>query len=147
MLNKLIEVEPDHQLTFVKRTPGLMQLKVRFPNDGLFPAIKAVEDMTVHDVPILIKQKQYETLYNLIQHSVQATETPLVNALVSQLAGSEATHNNVDLVELIHSKLTSISELNYNLMTQHACKRPEFLQQILFETTVTGVKLDLQTWL
>jgi hypothetical protein len=103
--------------------------------------------MTVHDVPMLIKQKQYETLYNLIEHSVQGPETPLVNALISQLAGSDATHNNVDLIELIHSKLTSISELNYNLMTQHACKRPEFLQQILFETTVTGVKLDLQTWL
>lgn len=68
LMPKLYEVEPEQKLSFVKKSSGLMQLKCRFPNDGLFPPIKAVEDMIPSDVPGLIKQKRFDTLYELIQH-------------------------------------------------------------------------------
>jgi hypothetical protein len=40
-----------------------------------------------------------------------------------------------------------ISSLDFNFLVQYACKKQDFLMQVLFEATVMGVNLDLQTYL
>jgi hypothetical protein len=54
---KLVEVDADQRLEFIKRSSNLIQIIGRVPNDGLFPFIKPIEDLTEHDVPHLIKSK------------------------------------------------------------------------------------------
>ena len=48
---RLKEVEPENRLQFINRSTNLRQIFLRLPNDGLFPSIKAVEDLTETDVP------------------------------------------------------------------------------------------------
>jgi len=48
---RLKEVEPENRLQFINRSTNLRQIFLRLPNDGLFPSIKAVEDLTESDVP------------------------------------------------------------------------------------------------
>ena len=53
---RLKEIQPEERLAFINRTANLRQIFLRLPNDGLFPAIKAVEELTEADVPNLVKQ-------------------------------------------------------------------------------------------
>jgi hypothetical protein len=59
---RLKEVEPENRLQFINQSTNLRQIFLRLPNDGLFPSIKAVEDLTESDVPKLVKQKRFETI-------------------------------------------------------------------------------------
>jgi hypothetical protein len=52
---RLKEVEPENRLHFINKSANLRQIFYRLPNDGLFPAIKAVEELTETDVPHLVK--------------------------------------------------------------------------------------------
>ena len=69
--------------------------------------------------------------------------------LVRQLAGCdyEKFYEGVDLMQLLRRKLTKVSQLNFNYFVQHACKKPDQLMQMIFESTVLGVSLDLQTYI
>jgi hypothetical protein len=35
------------------------------PNDGIFPNIKSVDELTAEDIPMLVKQKNFELLGEL----------------------------------------------------------------------------------
>ena len=52
---KLVEVDAENRLDFIKRSSNLIQITGRTANDGLFPRIKPIEEMTELDVPLLIK--------------------------------------------------------------------------------------------
>jgi len=54
---RLKEIEPENRLAFISRSTHLRQIFLRLPNDGLFPAMKAVEELTETDVPQLINKK------------------------------------------------------------------------------------------
>ena len=76
------EVEVDQRLSFVQKSTHLLQITRREPNDGLFPPMKAVEDLCADDVANLIKNKQFETIKQLIDLRVEDEQTPLVNTLI-----------------------------------------------------------------
>jgi hypothetical protein len=40
----------------------LLQINKRLPNDGLFPPVKAIEELGEADVPLLVKNKQFDTI-------------------------------------------------------------------------------------
>jgi len=48
---RLREIQPENRLNFINQTTNLKQIFYRLPNDGLFPNIKAVEELTAADVP------------------------------------------------------------------------------------------------
>lgn len=52
---RLKEVEPENRLQFINKSANLRQIFFRLPNDGLFPAIKPVEELTDSDVSNLVK--------------------------------------------------------------------------------------------
>jgi hypothetical protein len=58
---------------------------MRMPNDGFFPKIKSVDEMTAEDVPLLVKQKNFEQIRELTKLKVKGVETPLSNALLTNL--------------------------------------------------------------
>lgn len=62
---------------------------LRLPQDGLFPQIKAVEDLTATDVPQLVLQKRFDILRELIDLRVNGTVTPIVQCLIQQLSTVE----------------------------------------------------------
>lgn len=80
---RLKEVEPEERLEFVKRSSNLLQIFKRAPNDGLFPPIKPVEEMTHLDLPLLIKEKRFDTLADLIKLKLTQEDPQLTNALIS----------------------------------------------------------------
>ena len=86
----------------------------------------------------------------------------MITALVSNLYDK-----NADIIEQLYNKLVSekrridneldaesyvnnpITPLNYNLMIQSACqfKKKDLMTQLLFETTVTDIPVDTQTYI
>lgn len=86
----------------------------------------------------------------------------MINCIVSNVYDK-----NADIIEQLYNKLVDekrridqqldlesyvanpISPLNYNLMLVSAAqfKRKDFLMQLLFETTVTDIKIDTQTYI
>jgi hypothetical protein len=48
-------------------------------------------------------------------------------------------------MQYLNGKLNraAISSLDFNFLVQYACKKQDFLMQVLFEATVLGVHLDL----
>lgn len=80
---RLKELEPEEQLTFVRSSPTLVQIKKRAANDGLFPPIKAVEDMTESDIPLLIKEKKFDTLKELIDLKLQQDDSQMTDSLIA----------------------------------------------------------------
>ena len=61
----------------------------------------------------LIDAKQFDTLKQLIELKVSDEEPQLVNTLISQLASTEYPD---DLLALVRSKLSTVSQLNYNYL-------------------------------
>jgi hypothetical protein len=74
------------------------------PNDGIFPKIKSVDELTVEDIPKLVKQKNFALLEELSKLRIQGLETPLSNALIASLYDNTEASDN--LMELIFSRLT-----------------------------------------
>lgn len=55
------------------------------PNDGLFPKVKSVEELTAEDIPNIIKQKNFKLLAELVKLRVNGFATPLSDALISNI--------------------------------------------------------------
>lgn len=54
-------------------------------DDGIFPKVKSVEELTAEDVPSLIKQKNFKVLADLVKLRVNGIETPLSDTLIANL--------------------------------------------------------------
>lgn len=68
---------------------------------------------------------------------------------MQHLSGVDFKDDEVDLMEYLYDRLNhaEISQLDYNFIVQYACKKQDMLMQVLFEATVLGINLDLQTYL
>lgn len=67
----------------MRNSPTLIQIKKRAANDGLFPPIKAVEDMTDADIPLLVKEKKFDTLKDLINLKISENDVKMTDALIA----------------------------------------------------------------
>ena len=74
------------------------------PNDGIFPKIKSVDELTVDDIPILVKQKNFALIAELSKLRIQGLETPISNALIASLYDNTEAADS--LIELILSRFT-----------------------------------------
>ena len=85
----------------------------------------------------------------LIDLRVHGQETPISSSLIQHLSGLEFKEDQIDLMHYLYDRLNhaEISSLDHNFIAQYACKKQDLLMQVLFETTVLGVNLDLQTYL
>ena len=97
-------------------------------------------------MPKLIKQNDTETLRELIALRAESGDSELVDALVLNLQGTK--HSELSHYLFVSLPAHQIGELNYNYFAQQACSAPRsFLQQVIFQSTVLGVKLDIQTYI
>ena len=157
----MVTVSVQPPLKFVQDNEFLIQkLTPRAPADRLYPKVKQLDELNSEDIAALIKNSNLGRIKELLESDAPALfERPcptngdkkrLLDCVVSKLHDVDG-----ELLKILHSRVASseglihLTDLNYNFMLQNACNfnQHDFLAQLLFEATVTGRKIELQTYI